>query len=135
MQLKKIIARAGFIPYYKKDGQVYILCMKPSDPAYGGDAFQIAKGRVDPGENTKQTAIREAGEELGLIPSNIKAIKHLGVFLGYTDMFYGEVKDKDNFTHTTHETENTKWMTVEEFFKEGRSLHRDVIKAFAAAIA
>jgi hypothetical protein len=34
-----------------------------------------------------------------------------------------------------HETEETKWMTPEEFYEEGRELHVPVVKAAARLIA
>jgi len=47
----------------------------PSDPAYGGDKFQIVKGRVDNNEDIEVATIREASEELGLKKDNIKLLR------------------------------------------------------------
>jgi 8-oxo-dGTP pyrophosphatase MutT (NUDIX family) len=131
---KKRIPRAGFIPYIIDNDTVKILFMKPSNANYGGPDFQVAKGKIEKGEDAETAAIREASEELGLKPKNVKKVKYLGKFLGYTEVFYGEIIDKDNFTEFTYETEETKWMTVEEFLESGRKIHRPIVKAFLKAI-
>lgn len=35
----KKIYRAGVVPYYFKDNDIYMLFMKPSDPKFGGFFF------------------------------------------------------------------------------------------------
>ena len=127
---KKKIPRAGFIPYYIEDDTVHVMLMKPSDTKYGGDRFQLAKGKVDDGEKSEEAATREAHEELGLKASNLKSKTYLGRFLGYTDVYYGEIIDKDDFDETTYETAETKWMPIEEFLKVGRSIHIPIFRAF-----
>lgn len=131
---KKKILRAGFIPYYIENKNVYVMLMKPSDEKYGGDKFQLAKGRVESGETSLEAALREANEELGLKYSNIEDISYLGTFLGYTDVYYGKVIDKNDFQETTYETGETAWMTVEEFLDKGRDLHKPLFKKFYLTI-
>jgi len=131
MVKRKNTPRAGFIPYYIERGTVYVMLMKPSDPKYGGGEFQIAKGHVDPGEDNITAAMREANEELGLRKDNVVSVEYLGNFLGYTAIYYGKVKNKDNFDKTTYETGATTWMTVNKFLNIGRGLHKPIIKAFA----
>ena len=127
--------RAGFIPYYvSDDGKVFVMFMKPSDGKYGGKQFQIAKGKIEDGEDAKTAAIREASEEIGLKEENLDNCRYFGTFLGYTELYYGRVKDKDDFGSTTHETEEAKWIEVEEFYKIGRPLHIPIIKAFCRDI-
>jgi len=66
--------RAGVIPYYIEDKDIKMMFFIPSDFRYGGDKYQIAKGRVDPWEDVETAAIREAFEELGLNKRNIKKL-------------------------------------------------------------
>ena len=127
--------RAGFIPYFFKNGEIHMMFMKPSDSKYGGNEFQIAKGRVEDGEHAKDAALREAGEELGLRSNNVVSINHLGTFLGYTDIFYGPIKDMEDFGKTTFETSETTWMTPEEFFNTGRSIHIPIIKSLLRKVS
>ena len=125
--MEKII-RAGGIPAIFDNGEWKYLFMRPSNPFYGGDQFQIAKGRVeDDDADTLQTAIRECGEELGLIPSNILKFVYLGVFFGRTHIYLIHVKDKNNFSQPTDETGEVKWLTSKEFMQCGRELHKHVI--------
>ena len=131
---RKKIPRAGFIPYYKEDDKVYVLLMRPTDSKYGGNEFQLAKGKIDAGEDSETAAFREAHEELGLKKSNVISHSYLGLFLGYTDVYYGEIKDKNDFDPTTFETEETKWMTVDKFLSVGRGIHKPIFKAFIRAI-
>ena len=65
--------RAGIVPYFIDNNQIYVYLMIPSDPAYGGTEPQIAKGRVEE-EGEEEAAIREGEEELGLIRANINKI-------------------------------------------------------------
>ena len=131
MSKKKGINRAGCLPYHVLDGKIKILFMKPSNPKYGGGDFQIAKGKSEEGESPRETGMREAGEELGLFQANVTKTHHLGKFLGRTDFFVVKIVDPDLFGDPTtpDEVEATKWMTPEEFQKEGRGIHKTVVKA------
>lgn len=128
---KKKINRGGLIPYYLKDGEIYMMFMKPSNAKFGGDAFQIAKGKQEPGEDIQQTAIREAREELGLFPGNIAHFDSLGVWLGRTTVFIAEMKDPTMFGDPTtpEEVKDIKWMTLAEFMSQGRDLHKPIVRA------
>lgn len=127
----KKVERAGVIPYVIEDGKISMMFMKPSDGKYGGTNFQLAKGKVDDGEKTKKAAYREASEELGLFKENTKNNHKLGVFLGYTTVYVCEVIDKELFGDPTtpEEVADTGWLTPEEFQKEGRDLHKPLVKA------
>jgi 8-oxo-dGTP pyrophosphatase MutT (NUDIX family) len=131
----KVVYRAGTIPYVVENGQVLMMFMKPSNPDYGGEAFQIAKGKVEDGEETKEAALREANEELGLFIGNITIIEDLGVFLGRTSLYVAKVKDRDMFGLPGMETGEVAWMTAEQFDLTGRDLHRPVVKAAYRKIA
>jgi 8-oxo-dGTP pyrophosphatase MutT (NUDIX family) len=126
---KKKIERSGMLPFIAEDDSIKILFMRPTDGKYGGDVFQIAKGKHEDGESPEQACLREANEELGLFEGNIKQMKKLGKFLGYTHIYICEVADKDMFGDPHFETAETKWMTPEEFYEIGRDLHKPVVKA------
>ena len=127
MKKRNIVARAGFIPYHIENGELSVLMMKPSDPKYGGPDFQIAKGHVDFGEDAKTAGLREAEEELGLRMCNVVAVLHLGNYLGNTEIYYGEVRDREDFGAPSYETGETRWMTFDQFFKTGRGIHKGVL--------
>lgn len=120
---KKVIHRAGTIPYLVDEGQILMMFMKPSNPEFGGSEFQIAKGRVEDGEDTKTAALREAKEELGLFLSNLSTVEELGVFMGRTTLYVAKVMDRSLFGEPSFETMETAWLTLDQFAKIGRDLH------------
>ena len=127
----KRVERGGIVPFYVNNtGEMKMMFMKPSDKRYGGPEFQIAKGRMDPGENPLETTLREANEELGLKESNIKWIRKVGVFLETHHIYIAEVNTRNDkeFDEPTDETGATKWMTEEEFISTGRKLHVPIVK-------
>ena len=126
---RKKIYRAGVIPFIIEDGDVRMLFMKPSQPKFGGDTFQIAKGKQEEGESMEETAFREAREELGLFKGNVDHFEEVGEFLGRTTVFVAQIEDKGMFGDPHHETGDTRWMTLDEFTKDGRDLHKPVVKA------
>lgn len=126
---KKNKLRAGLIPYIVENNVVKMLFMVPSNAEYGGDVPQIAKGKVDEGEDTRAAAIREAKEELGLFYGNLLFLEELGTFLGRTTIYVGKIKDKNMFGEPTFETSKTLWLTLEQFLEEGRDLHKPIVKA------
>lgn len=127
---RKKIYRAGFIPYIIEDGDIKMLFMKPSDTKYGGDEFQIAKGKIEQDEDSEHAALREAHEELGLLLENTTGgVFHVGNFLGRTEIYVAKIADKDLFESPCYETECTSWLTIDEFIKVGRKLHHPVVEA------
>jgi 8-oxo-dGTP pyrophosphatase MutT (NUDIX family) len=126
--------RAGLIPYYIENDEIYFMLMKPSDSRYGGDEFQLAKGKVEEGETSYVAAYREAYEELGLLRRNMREQEYLGCYLGYTEVYYSEIIDKDDFTETTYETSETTWMTLDEFLKCGRGIHKKIFREFVGKV-
>jgi len=123
------IFRAGTIPVYiNESGQMEMLFMKPSDSRYGGSAYQIAKGRIEDDETPFETALREAGEELGLRERNILETIDCGKWLGRTYIYVAIVEHKDDFGDFHFETESTQWFTIEDFMQNGRDIHRDVVR-------
>ena len=104
-----------------------MMFMVPSDPTFSGNDPQMAKGRIDDGEDAQDASVREAAEELGLRASNIESIHRLGVYLGRTTVFIAKVKDKNDFGTTDEETLETMWLSIEQFNYVGRDLHRGVV--------
>lgn len=123
------IYRAAIIPFIVEDNKLLMKFMKPTDTEFGGDAFQLAKGRVELNETNEQAAIREGQEELGLFTGNIVQIEEVGNFMGRTTVFIAEIKDREMFGEPSFETAETSWMTLEEFNEVGRELHRPVVEA------
>lgn len=130
MTNKTVVYRAGLIPYIVERGDIIkMMFMKPSDTEYGGDCFQIAKGKVEDNESHQSAAIREAAEELGLFKGNILRTEEVGVFMGRTTLFVSKIKNVDLFGQPSFETSDTTWMTLEEFLDQGRDLHKPVVRA------
>ena len=125
----KKVYRAGTIPYIVEDGIIKMMFMRPSDPEYGGDKFQIAKGKVEDGESTMDAALREAKEELGLFIGNVIATEEVGVFMGRTTVYVAKVKDRNMFGEPSFETADTAWLSLTEFADVGRDLHYHVVQA------
>lgn len=128
---KQKLYRAGMVCYRKNNNdEIEMLFMKPSDPNWGGNEFQIPKGKLDPGEDAYTAAVREATEEVGLFRGCIiKGPELLGEFLGRTTIYVCKVRPDALFGEPSFETSETKWMTLKEFDEVGRPLHRPIIKA------
>lgn len=121
--------RGGAIPYIIEDGEIKMMFMKPSDPKFGGEAFQVAKGKIDKGEDIRTGSFREASEELGLFMGNIDREHKLGKFLGKIHVYLCRVKDKELFGDPDYETGAVTWMTLDEFMADGRDIHRPIVQA------
>jgi len=126
---KVLVYRAGTVPYIIENGQVLMMFMRPSNEQYGGNQFQLCKGRVEEGEDTQTAAIREAKEELGLFVGNMLMIEEVGNFMGRTTVFLAKIKDRNMFGLPDEETAETTWMTLEQFMADGRDLHKPVVQA------
>jgi 8-oxo-dGTP pyrophosphatase MutT (NUDIX family) len=138
------VQKAGVIPYFIDNlKQIHMLFVKSSDANYGGDKFMIAKGHVDPGENLKTTAFREAHEECGLKLSNVYSNSILvgwrGEITGLSEtsemtIFVARVINPVEFDKFGYETAETKWLTPEEFYSIGRQSHKTIVKSCVAKI-
>ena len=127
--------RAGLIPYTIKNGKLVMLFMKPSDPAYGGSQFQIAKGHQEEGEDLAVTAMREASEELGISDDNIeKPLMFVGI-VGTIHVYAGRIINPKQLSAVTFETGARKWLTPEQFASEGRGIHKAVVQLAADKIS
>jgi 8-oxo-dGTP pyrophosphatase MutT (NUDIX family) len=128
LKIKKILYRAGMIPYVIENGEVVMMFMKPSETQYGGDQFQLCKGVVEEGEDNRTAALREGAEELGLRDENIQSVTELGNFLGRTTVYIAKVKNRQDFDIPHYETDEVTWMTCNQFLKDGRELHKEIIQ-------
>ena len=126
---RKKIYRAGVIPYLQDGDDILMMFMKPAKKEYGGDSYQIAKGKQEDGEDIKDTALCEAKEELGLFTGNVVKLDNIGEWLGRTTVFIAQIKDKEMFGDPHFETGSVKWLTLEQFMDEGRDLHKPIVKA------
>lgn len=126
---KRKIHRAGVVPFYIKNDKVLMLFMKPSNEEYGGEKYQLIKGKVEKGESNHEAAFREAEEESGLKSSNVNNFFRIGVFLGRTTVYAAEIHDPGDFGEHTDETASTRWMTLDEFLEDGRKLHKNVVRS------
>lgn len=119
--------RAGLVPFKVENGSVFVKLMKPSDPEYGGDRFQIAKGVIENGHTDIDTAYREAEEELGLKLDNISGIRYLDK-VGNIVVYYGEIL-KDEWDEPHYETGETIWFDLDDVEESEliRDFHRGVL--------
>jgi 8-oxo-dGTP pyrophosphatase MutT (NUDIX family) len=124
--------RAGMLPYIRgEDGAIQYLMMISSDPKFGGPRPMLSKGKIEGTENAWEAAMREAEEELGLVPFNIRNTTllcdehrvELYSCAYQLTLYMGEVIDRGYFEKWGDETAYTQWMTLEEFRAEGRRDH------------
>lgn len=92
----------------------------------------ISKGKIEPGEQELEAAIREAEEELGLQRRNIRdntlielAAERVVLHSGAYDLtlYACEIIDRYDFGKWCDETEYTEWHTLESFRSFGRRDH------------
>jgi len=126
---RKKIYRAGVIPYIQNGNDIEMMFMKPANKEHGGDSYQVAKGKQETGEDIKETALREAKEELGLFIGNVDELHSIGEWLGRTTVFVAGIKDKEMFGDPHYETGSVAWLTLEGFMEKGRDLHKPIVKA------
>lgn len=133
--MKKIV-KAGIVPYIVRNGVLRMCFMTPSDPDFGGDRPQVAKGNVDEGETTEVAALREGFEELGLLAENVVSTEYLlthDVASQSGDTFSlalyaAEVKFQHAFGVPHYETKEVSWFTMEEFARWGRESHVKLVQ-------
>jgi len=127
--------RAGLIPYAFKENGLNVYLMIPSDANYGGKEPQIAKGRIDPGEDAKTAALREASEELGLKLDNVTDVEFLikdtitGLDETYVmSVFSAKVINPDDFNTPDFETGWAGWIPINEALAIGRNTQRKYLE-------
>ncbi len=134
MVAEKKVERGGVIPYYIKEGEILMMFMKPSDKKFGGENFQIAKGKIEDGETPIEGAFREAKEELGLFGPNVEQTDSLGRF-GRINIFIAKIKDPGMFGDTTFETGAVTWWNPQQFQSQGRGWQKPIVKAAVRKIS
>lgn len=119
--------RSGLIPVYMEYGRVFVCCMIPSNPAFGGNMPQMAKGHIENDLSPKDNAIKEAVEELGLKESNIYDIRYIG---DYTRIaaFTCLVNDPDDFDEPHWESECSIWVDITDSLNDVRDVQRDIFR-------
>lgn len=136
MTTEKEKPRGGVIPYFIDENEnVEMMFMMPSgtDKNYNHD-WQVAKGKIDPGETIEEGAFREACEELGMFMPNVVEKYDLGLFSNIR-VYVARIRDKNLFGQPDYETEDVRWMTAEQFESEGRDIHKPIVKAASRLIA
>lgn len=130
-QKKKV--KAGLLPYYIKDDQVFVCLMVPSDPKYGGSDPQISKGNVEAGEDPLETAKREATEELGFKPELAKdywPITTSPTESGKPVKFFAVEVTDTRFGTPHFETGAVHWLSIGQAFKQIRAWQRPIFGLF-----
>ena len=115
--------RSGVIPYYVEGDTVRVRVMKPSDPAYGGTDWQMAKGEMEPGLGPEQNALKEAHEEVGLKDSNIRQLTKL-LYKSRLHVYAAEIIDPDDFDEPHWETGAVTWLSLPDDLDQIRSWQR-----------
>jgi len=129
--------RAGIVPYYVDQGTIWVRLMIPSNSDFGGTKLQIGKGRVEPGEDVQETAVREGEEELGLKRTNFAGpIVMVGQSLitgqeeTYTFYCYAvQVKNVKNFNQPHYETGWSGWVPSEEALSKIKNAQKSLLLA------
>lgn len=139
-----LATRAGIIPYFVgENNQIEFAFMVPSNPAFGGELAQIAKGRIDSSESPIEAALREGQEELGLLQQNLRGpIDTVGQYhikgdceSYYLKVYTVEVHTKENFTQPHFETGSVVWLTADQFQIHGRETQAVVVAQCAQLVA
>lgn len=122
----KKIVKAGTIPYMRDNGIYKFLFMVPSNPYYGGNKPQIAKGIVDKGETVQQAAIREGKEELGI--TTYETSYYLGKYKFKRPLYMYAIKlSNTELTQPHYETGEVVWVKYEDIFDTVRPEQLNII--------
>ena len=130
------IEKAGAV-IYCTNPKPLILLLKSSNPAFGGSAWQLPKGGIDPGETASKAGFREAKEEAGLMDSDVQKIDEIGTFEmrgldgSYGINFISILVNKPKLSGKFHyETAETKWFTPEDAIRVIRKNQTQVLLKF-----
>lgn len=133
--------KAGAI-IFTRNPKPLILLIKSSNPMFGGTAWQLPKGQVDPGETPEQAGFREAKEEAGLLEADVLNKMVLGNFKlrgqgkGNFSKFLAIETHTAKVTGTYHfETGETRWFTVEDAAKLIRHDQKPILAKLLAKVS
>tara|TARA_R110002050_G_scaffold300795_1_gene472826 strand:- start:11594 stop:12271 length:678 start_codon:yes stop_codon:yes gene_type:complete len=117
---------------FPHEGRIYT-CLTRRNPNMKNHPGQISfpGGRIEEGESPELTAMREAQEEVGISPLDIRLLGMLSqLFIpvsGYTIFPYvGWVDHKPNFVLNEAEAEKLILLPVQEFLQEERIAHTEM---------
>jgi 8-oxo-dGTP pyrophosphatase MutT (NUDIX family) len=66
---------------YEDQGEIkFPLIKRPDYPGAHGGQVSLPGGKTEPGEDAVQTALREANEEIGVVPNDVKVLGRLSEF-------------------------------------------------------
>ena len=123
------VLRSGVIPILEENGKTYAYCMIPSNVNFGGDKPQMAKGHLEEGYSILENALKESGEEIGLIQENVCNIRFVGVFHKIA-VFACNVKDKNQWKDFEWETSWAGWVDITDDASRIRDFQQEIfIKA------
>ena len=103
--------------------------------------WDFPKGKMEPGESKRQTAIREVKEECGL--KNVEIVRKLGATyhtFGTSDKrklkvsywYIMESNDKKLVPQKDENIEIAKWMSVKDFLAKAKPIYRNIVDVFEA---
>ena len=104
------------------NGAIEVLLQKraATKPVRPGEFDISAAGHIDTGESPIETAVREAGEELGLaiVPDELElafVIRKTDLKKSIATVYLYEVDDSFSAVFTDGEVESVSWMPIDEF--------------------
>jgi len=103
--------------------------------------WDFPKGKMEPGESKRQTAIREVKEECGL--KNVEIVRKLGATyhtfsisdkrkLKVSYWYIMESYDKKLVPQKDEDIEIAKWMSVKDFLAKAKPIYRNIVDVFEA---
>ena len=103
--------------------------------------WDFPKGKMEPGESKRQTAIREVKEECGL--KNVEVVRKLGATyhtfsisdkrkLNVSYWYIMESYDKKLVPQKDEDIEIAKWMSVKDFLAKAKPIYRNIVDVFEA---
>lgn len=132
-EFEHINEKSGIIPYYIKHNQLWVRVMRPSDPAYGGTQWQLAKGRVEPDLDPKANALKEGHEEVGLKESNIKNMFKL-LYDKKLHVWAAEIINPDDFDKPHYETGAVTWLQLPQQLNQLRNTQQWIFGQLPEAV-
>lgn len=122
--------KAGGLPFWiDETGQVHVVLVTSTDPAYNGPDPCIPKGRAEIGETPEQCGLREVWEETGIDSSHIAkafliATENVtGLTRSYDfHVFAYQCKDKSPIRGSSEGT--PQWYTADEAITVIRDIHK-----------